>query len=267
MKLKQSVLLCLSALFAASCTTEKKATDLGSKITDEIAGKQFTEIEVSSAFEVVLHKSDSCYVKFDYSEGLKDNIEAEITDGRLVLNINDINEADEFFERKHAHADIYMPSFDKINLTRASSLEFADTFNVDRAEIEIANAAELKKGKLIAKNLNINMSNASSLKAHVYADTLRAEIASACEADLRAINDRIGKLFEAEVSKASELDAEKLPFEVINVKGRSASSIDVSPMKKINAVLKGASVLEYNAGSKDLQKDIKTSGMSQVEEN
>ena len=254
-------------LFAASCTSEKKARDLGSKITDEISGEQFTEIEVSSAFEVTLHKSDSCFVKYDFPEGLKDKVKAEITDGRLVLSINDIDEADSFFDHKQVNADIYMPSFEKISLTRASSLEFADTFNVDRAEIEIENAAALKQVKLIAKHINLKMSNASSLRAHVYADTLKADISNACEADLRAIDDRMGKLFEAEVSKASELDAEKLPFEVININGRSASSIEVSPMKNINAVLKGASVLEYKAGSKDLVKDIKTSGMSQVEEN
>ena len=252
-------------LLAVSCTSEKKVKDYGAKVTDSISGQEFNDIEASSVFEITLHKSDSCYVRLEIAEKLKDKVKAEVTDGKLLLDIEDIKEDESFFDNKKAEVSVYMPSFDNIKLKRACSLSLADTFKVAEAAIEMDEASSFK-GNIIAGRLNVEISDASSFKASLYADTLNMNVARACEVDLSSIDDRTGKMFNAEVSKASEFDASKLPFEYICIIGSAASNISVNPVKNIKADIKSASVLEYNAGSKNLVKDIKTSGMSQVEE-
>ena len=268
MKIRHIMILSAMMLMMTSCISERveRKEPSGKKYSETIADKTFKDIRVCAFFEITLHKSDKYSVDIEVSEELKDHLKAEVNDGELLLCLDDeYGECPQYTNLK-ARADIYLPSFGKIDLSGAASLETADTFRVDKAEFYLSGASEIDKFHMIAAGADVRASGSSSMDAEIYADSLLMRVSGASDIELKAIGSKVGKYCGLDITGASETDVMELPYENVKVNCSGASEISVCPTKKLRGRASGASGIQYRRTSKDLNIDVATSGASSLKE-
>ena len=267
MRNKQIIMLLATVFMLVSCSVSVEVKDPSGKMYSKtMSDETFNEIKACSFFDVKLHKSDKYWVDIEVSEELKDYLVVEVNDGRLLLCFDDENGKCSEYVNLKAHADIYIPSFKKIDISGASSLETADTFKVDKAELYLSGASEIENFYMIASGVKVRASGGSSLDAEIYADSLNMRLSGASDVDLNTINGKAGKTLTVDISGASDADVFEFPFENILVNCSGASELELYPIKKLEGRVSGASEITYKRTSKDLIFDVMSTGSSSVKE-
>ena len=248
-----------------SVTTDRKEPSSGIQYTETIADKTFKNIKACSIFDVRLHKSDKYSVDIEISEELKDYLIAEVKDGELLLCFdNDYNIVNNKYEGLKARADIYIPSFERISLSGASSFESVDTFNVDNVKFILSGASDMDKAYIIAKNADISASGSSDMDANLYAETLKINASGASDIELSSINGKTSLKSDIHTSGSSDVDMNDFMCENIKVRTSGASTVSVYPLKSLTGQSSGASEIKYINKSRELKTDVSCSGASSI---
>ncbi len=264
-------MLCVVLLMSASCTItsftsfEKKASS-GIKYSETIYDEAFKDIRACSSFDITLHKSNKYMVNIEVSEELRDYLDVEINNGMLALSFDEAESVFRQYAGLEAHADIYLPSFEKIDLSAASSVHTADTFMLDNVCLYVSGASDIENLNMIARDVDVRSSGASNVKAKVYADKMYMRISGASNVTLKPISEKTGKNLDIDLSGASDADMSELPFEDIVINGSGSSSASVFPVKTLGGSVSGASDVEYKCNKNNVKVDVTKSGASSVKE-
>jgi hypothetical protein len=207
----------------------------GNLKTEEMQFSDFTALEVGSAFEVTITKSNTYSVKITANERVFDDIEVVQTGDTLKIEINPgIN-----IGILNLNAEIAMPVLNSLVFSGATH-GTADGFNsTDKFFVNLSGASRLVLTNFETGDVDLELSGASTLTAQ-----------------------GVGSNLVSVVSGASSLDLSTFQVNDTNIFLDGASHATINVNGTLNAEASGASSLEY-IGTPTLG-NINTSGASTV---
>ena len=195
----------------------------------------FTELEVSSAFKVVLTQGNAQKLLIDASDNDMDEIITEVKGNKLIIRLKTT-----IFNRQTEGSTVYL------------------TFTT-LTDIDVSGAVELKGTNAMNFNdLELEGSGASSISLNISAKKLDCDLSGASSAILVGDTDR----FEIDLSGASKLNAHDFMAKVCNIDCSGASSAKVNVTEKLSVEGSGASEVLYSGNPVIVESDL--SGASSI---
>lgn len=236
--LKVGLLSVVALLLLAGCNLIpiQGLTGSGNLVTEEYDLDGFTEIDASSAFEVIVTRGDEFAVTLTADDNIMDRVEVDVRGERLVLGMRDLTI---MLGQITLRAEVTLPELTAITLSGASRATF-DEFDVDGA-------------------FDAEASGASTISGAVNADSVRVDISGASKATLTGS----ARTLDALASGASTADLRDLIVEDARVEASGASTIRVHATSELDAQASGASTVRYSGDPSNVRED--SSGASNVE--
>lgn len=198
--------------------------------------ENFTGIKVQNAIDVNIQLGNVNTVTVFTSEADdQSKVITEVINGILHIKLDGNNYK---WRNRSIKVDITMQTIESLNASGASSIKVVDN--------------------IVAKELTINLSGASNLKAAIKVLKLNADISGASDLKLSGICE----VANIQASGASSVKNYDLNCEDADLKASGASDIKISVTKSLKANASGASSIHYK-GSPSV-KDVKNSGASSV---
>jgi len=207
----------------------------GAQKTETFELSDFTQVEVSSAFQVTITESETYSIKVTAGERLFDRIQVNKTGETLKIGTLPIT----VFGSFDAKAEITMPTLNKLDLSGATRATVNGFSTTESFAATVTGASSLEMTNVEFGDVNIQLSGASNIVA---AGT--------------------GKDLVADVSGASNLDLTSFHVNDANVNVSGASHATVNLDGRLDVDASGLSSLEY-IGEPTLGT-INTSGGSSV---
>jgi hypothetical protein len=228
MKIKQIFLGILIALTLNSCVDAIDGN--GNVVKEKRTISSFNKIDISGAYEVLLHKGTQEKLEIEADENLLEFIETEVRNNTLFIS-----------------------SSQPIGNSESLIL-YITTVNLD--EIDVSGAIELRnKGSYTSENLAIEVSGAADINLDVNLENLTLNMSGASETTFTGNADN----FKIELSGAGELDAKKLKTRNTSMLISGASSASVFAKKTLDISVSGAASVRYK-GSPKITKSISGAG-------
>lgn len=189
----------------------------------------FTELEVSSAFKVVLTQGNAEKLMIDASEDDIDKVITEVKGNKLIIRLKNTS-----FNRKSSDIRIYL------------------TF-ITLTDIDVSGAVELKgTNEMKFNDLEIEGSGASSISLNISSNKLSCDLSGASSAILAGQVAR----FEVDLSGASRLNALDVTAKVCNIDVSGASNVKVNVTEKLKVEGSGASDVLYSGNPPIVESDL-----------
>lgn len=209
----------------ANVTTEKRTV------------APFHALDVSGAVDVDLIQSNEQSLSVRSLSEYLPNIQTVVTDGVLKIFVT------ESLINPKIKVRISLDSLSSIQASKASKIDFENSFNVKNLNILLLGASKADLKLSSAQKLDVNVSGASTIEASGIADTLTivGTDASRVEAD-----DLKSKIVKVEMGGAS--NAEVFAAREFTGKAHGASKIKVSgnPLKRYEDSYSGSSIVFDN---------------------
>lgn len=190
--------------------------------------EDFTNVEVSSAFQVTITESDDYSVSVTADDNILELIKVRMSDGTLTIDL------DAFVTDVTLKAAITMPALDKLNVSGATQAQLSGFSSTESLSLEASGASAII-GDITAGDARLVISGASKIELEGTAAELVADVSGASHMLLREFRVTHADLV---ISGASD--------GVVNLTGR------------LDADLSGASRLTYIG--EPTMGDINTSG-------
>jgi hypothetical protein len=195
----------------------------GNIISENKSVGNFSEVEISSAFDVELKLGSSPSVVVECDDNLLKYVQVEKRGDKLVVrrkgNFN--------FTDAHFKVFITSPEIDKIDLSGASDMKLIGVLsNPDK--------------------LTIKTSGASSITGLVDAPEIVTDASGASDIDLKGRT----RLYHAEASGSSDIKTSELKSESTDVRASGASNIAAHSSVAMKADASGASTIDCFGGGK-----------------
>ena len=229
------LLLVLSVLLLAGCTTGVVVRGSGAVVERDISIGTFDAIEASNAFRVHYTPGAGPALTVRADDNLVDDVVAEVRGSTLVLRLDGVNT----IGGVTLEADVSGPPVARLEASGASDMTIIEPLAGDRLEV-VATGASRLDGTVDASRLDVEVSGASRVVLDGTADEVRANVSGASRLNLPDL-------------QAGTVDA--------NVSG--ASTADVTASGAITYDVSGASRLTYG-GDGGLGTG-RTSGASSVQ--
>ena len=189
----------------------------------------FTELEVSSAFKVVLTQGNVQKLLIDASDDDMGEIITEVKGNKLIIRLKTT-----YFNRQTGGSTVYL------------------TFTT-LTDIDVSGAVELKGTNVMYFNdLEIEGSGASSISLNISAKKLDCDLSGASSATLVGQADR----FDIDLSGASQLNALDVTSKVCNIEVSGASLVKVNVTEKLRVEGSGASNVQYSGNPAIVESDL-----------
>ena len=196
----------------------------------------FTELEVSSAFKVVLTQGNEEKLLIDASDTDMKEVITEVKGNKLIIRLKTTN-----FSRQTGNISVYL------------------TFTT-LTDIDVSGAVELKgTNEMRFNDLEIEGSGASTISLNISAKKLECDLSGASSATLVGHADH----FDIDLSGASKLNALDITAKVCNIDASGASSAKVNVTEKLRVEGSGASEVQYSGNPTVVETDL--SGASSLE--
>lgn len=214
----------------------------------------FDEIEVSSAIDADVVKSDHEKVVISAPAYILEDVEVKFEGGKLSIGykpgLRIINES-------RVKATIYAKDFKRIEGNGAAEITLKDKFTQEKVEVVGSGAAEIK-GDLEANDFKIDVSGASSYKGNIWAINLNVQAASSAELNLKGKTKNI--LIDA--SSAAEVAASDVISEVAKIDASSSSEVSLGVISSVDAEASSAAEIKIlkKGDVKILRKEESSSG-------
>jgi len=195
----------------------------------------FTKIEVSGAFNVILTQGSSASLTLEASEELLEKVISEVKGDKLILRLE--------------------------NNTRITGTDSPTAYIsfINLEEIDLSGAVKISGTNTMKfENLEIEGSGASKVNLTLSANRLKCEASGA--SDIMLAGD--ASAFEADLSGASKIDAEELKTVncTLDCSGASTSKVYVTGSLKVDG--SGACKVIYTGNPKQVDSDM--SGASKI---
>ena len=227
--------------------------------TEELDFTDFTEVDVSSAFEIEITRSDNFSVIISAAESLYDYIEVTKSGNKLKINLSPRHIFTDFtIGAKTLKAEITMPVLTNLILSGASSGTITGFKSDKDLGLNVSGASSLEIVDCSINDAEFEISGASKLSGNMTADDMDIEVSGASKVELSGSGDKL----DTEVSGASNLDMEKFILQSANLDISGASEATLNIKGTVDAELSGASRL-YFYGNPEIG-ELNVSGASTV---
>jgi hypothetical protein len=189
----------------------------GNVIMIEKSFINFSELNFANAIEVDVFQADSYSVKIWIDDNLENDLITQKGRNNLTIELNDDNN----YRNYTFKARITMPDLVSIQMSGASDLELYDIENPHDMSIDLSGASRVN-GEIITDDIKIELSGASFIELVGEADDL-----------------------EIDASGASVLNLGEFNVNDVNINLSGASVATIFANIVIDAVLSGASVLNW----------------------
>jgi len=233
------VLILIGLLVLPGC---KGTIGSGKVITEKKDFKNFTSLDISSAFEVDITQSSMYSVEISADEDLFDYIEVTQTGSELKIYLSPRHIFTDFtLGSRVLEAKISMASLHGLELSGASKGTVTGFRSASPLMLNVSGATTLKLVNITAGDTECEVSGASKLTGNLTAGYAYFNVSGASSMELSGVTNDM----ELEVSGASRADLEE--FHVrnvdVNLSGASEATVYVSQMLDIE--VSGASRLYF----------------------
>jgi hypothetical protein len=221
-----SVILCIT-----SCNYIKPVEGNGkfTKVDRELKD-DFTSMEISGNFNVVLTQDSLPKLSIETDENLMDYIDTKVKNHKLIIKSKKrLNSA------KGITIFVGITQLQQMELSGAVVLRSSGKINLDAIKIELSGASNVYMD-LNCTTLNADMSGSSTLRL----------IGAGIDAEIEA-------------SGACDIDNSLMPVENMNLEVSGAGKIIVNVLTKLDAKVSGAAEVEY-MGAPEVHKEVSGSG-------
>lgn len=119
--------------------------------------KDFSELEISSTFEVEITQSEEYFIELTFEEELDSYILVELSENELKIGLKNWRGN----LKSSPKAIIHLPSLESIEISGATTVNILK-LNVEELEIELSGASDIN-GEVNVRKLEADISGASSL--------------------------------------------------------------------------------------------------------
>jgi len=206
----------------------------GNLETEEYAFTNFTEVEISSAFEFEIEQSSSYSINVTADDNVIDYVQVSQVGQTLKIRLGTVT----WFGPVTLRASVTMPQLSGLTVSGASRGTVSDFISTEDVNIKVSGASRVT-GDITAGNVEFDISGASTLQLEGSA------------------NDMV-----ADVSGASRFNLDDFIVNNADVNFSGASSCTVNLNGRLDANISGASKLWYIG--EPTMGDINTSGASTI---
>ncbi|MFC1920435.1 head GIN domain-containing protein [Chloroflexota bacterium] len=211
-------------------------------ITEEKDFIDFSELDIGSAFEVEITRSDSYSVVISAAESLFDYIEVAKSGQKLKIYLNPRHIFTDFtIGAKPLKAEITMPALRELELSGASSGTITGFRSANDLDLLVSGASTLKIINCTTSDADFEISGASRVSGNVTAENMRVEVSGASKFELTGSAEEI----DLEVGGASRADMEDFILQYASVDVSGASEATLTVKGKVDIWLSGASRLYF----------------------
>ncbi len=208
----------------------------GAQKTETFELSDFTQVEVSSAFQVTIRESETYSIKVTAGERIFDRIQVNKTGETLRIGTLPITVLFGSFDAK---AEITMPTLNRLDLSGATKATVNGFNSTESFAATVTGASSLEMTNIEFRDVNVQLSGASHIVAVGTGNDLVADVSGASNLDLTSFH----------VNDAN-----------VNVSGASHATVNLDG--RLNVDASGLSSLDY-IGEPTLGV-INTSGGSSV---
>lgn len=234
----KNIILVLSSLlvFSFSSVSQYVVHDANA---EERKVDQFNSIEVSNALTVYLTQGSSQAVAVSaVDEKSRDKIKTEVKNGVLKIYVE----------------TSFLKSFNWNDKKMKAYITCTQLKNIELSGATVVNIPD----KISSKELNIDLSGASSIKGKLEINDLKVELSGASSANLK------GSASQAKIvaSGASSFNSYELEIDNCKAQSSGASSVKIATSKELTAKATGASSIYYKGDP--TMKGFESSGSSTI---
>ncbi len=201
--------------------------------------KDFTHLDISHGFEVVVIRDTAESVTIEAPEGWQSKIRTYVSEGTLHINIEDNIFSGSFSPRK---AYVHMKSLASVEASGGSRVSSIDTFSAEAFAMQGSGGSSINL-RLTAGAIRCEASGGTSI---TIAGTARNVTVASCSGSSRvAVTGTADDLTVEECSGGSEVHAFDLPTGTAAVDASGGSSVDVRAANELNADASGGSTVRY----------------------
>ena len=228
----------IAAVLFSGCTT----TAPGDVITEEKDFADFTHVDVGSAFEVEITRSDTFSVIISADESLFDLVEVSKVGETLKIYLNPRHIFTDFtLGAKTLRAEITMPALYGLELSGASKGTVNGFKSPEDFSLVVSGASSLETVDIAVGDAEFQVSGASRVSGNMTANNAEFEVSGASSIELSGSADDI----ILEISGASRVDLADFSLNNADVKLSGASEATVNVKGKLDCALSGASRLYF----------------------
>lgn len=211
----------------------------GNTTTTTRGVKDFTRLDVSHGFEVVITRDTIESLTIEAPEGWQSRIRTYVSEGTLHINIEDNIFSGEFSPRK---AYVHMKSLAGVEASGASKVSSIDTFSAGTFAMQGSGGSSINL-RLAAGTIRCEAGGGTSFTIGGAAQTIT--VASCSGGSRITVNGTADYLSVEECSGGSEVHAFDLPTGTAAVDASGGSSVDLRAANELNASASGGSTVRY----------------------
>lgn len=229
-------------LIAAAIFSGCEETAQGEVITETKDFSGFNYVDVGSAFEVEITRSDSYSVVISADESLFDYVEVSKAGTTLKIYLNPRHILTDFtLGAKTLKAEITMPALHGLEVSGASKGTITGFKSSYDFNLVVSGASSLEMVNIGVGNAGIEVSGASRISGNMTAYDTTFEISGASSCELSGSADMMVLV----VSGASRVDQTDFPVNSANIELSGASEATVHVKGRLDITASGASRLYF----------------------
>ena len=221
--------------------------------TWEMDFADFTDIDVSSAFEVDITRSDSYFVSITANANLLDYLDIRQTGQTLYIGLKPAS-----YISTRQEATITLPELLELKLSGASRGRISGFSSTSPLELDLSGASSLNIEAVEAGATEFGISGASHVTGNIETANCKFDLSGASKLELTGS----GNDADIKASGASTVRLADFPITNAEVDLSGASNATVTLSGRLDVNLSGASNLNYS-GNPTLG-DIEVSGSSRI---
>ncbi len=255
MKIIQLIFAC-SILFTSTCkSSEEKVT--GNSETKEWKG-DFESIEITSAIDAEIIKSDVERVVITAPKNLLDKVEVQNAGGVLTIGMK-TSSMFSLSPVEGVKAKIYATDFNAIKVSSAATVQVKDKFLSESLNVAVTSSGELS-GHLEANEFHLDISSTGNFKGDIWAINLYCKASSSAEAEVKGVAEHAN----IEASSAANFDGKDFVADAVEAEASSSGEIKIGVKNSLRAEANSAGSIEYKVIGNNLMtyQDEQNSGGS-----
>ena len=269
----KKIILCFALISVASFLFAEDS------VIKRVTVDSFNSIEVSSAFEITVIKSNTRSVEIEISESVEEYLVARENGDTFELYLENVPNR-KMTSDVILRAVIKTPELEGVDLSGAVDAVFkgdfkSADFELDLSgatkmeglsvealtgDIECSGASRMSESSFKIGKLDLDCSGASKLSFSADIEELNADISGATALSVKGEGEHI----EISLSGASKVNFSEFVSDVVYLECSGASNISVNPLKNLNVEASGASVVKYKKSAGLIIGDIDVSGAASI---
>lgn len=236
----QHLVLLILVLTVSSWAEGKNIKGSGKMLKEQREVTYFEGIKVSNAIHVYLREGDKESIEVEGDDNIIPFIKTEVKDRKLYLTLEGkTGDMTNFQPNLPMNIYVTIKKLREIDASSASKVTGQSTFNIDKLELEVTAAA--------------------NVKLQVSGKSIEMEVSSAAKASLKgSISD-----FKAELSGAAKLDGSDLQCLKAYFDLSGASSAVINVIDELQYDVSGASKLVYEGTPRIFKAEVSGAGKVQ----